>query len=78
LEYDKYYDLNNNPNDLIFNLNSNKKKSLKKEPLRKIDSKFLQHIPYLKTLSFRVDLNNRKTIDFNKNIIWDVELHHGT
>lgn len=78
LEYNKYHTLNNNPNDLICNLNSNKKKTLKKGPLRKIDSKFLQHIPYLKTLSFRVDLTNRKTIDFNKTITWDVELHHGT
>lgn len=74
----KYHKLKNNPNDLICNLNSSKNKIPKKEPLRKIDSKFQQHIPYLKNLSFRVDLTNRKTVDFNKGIDWKVELHHGT
>lgn len=74
----KYYPLDNKKETLIYNLNSTTKKNLKKEPLRKIDSKFLQHIPYLKTLSFRVDLTNRNTQDFNSRIIWDVELHHGT
>lgn len=74
----KYHKLNVKLPKWFTNLNSSKKKILKKEPLRKIDSKFLQHIPYLKNLSFRVDLTNRKTLDFNKNILWKVELHHGT
>lgn len=74
----KYHKLKNNPKDLLFNLNSEENKIQKKEPLRKIDSKFQQHIPYLKNLSFRVDLTNRKTLDFNKGIDWKVELHHWT
>jgi hypothetical protein len=72
----KYHKLKNNPKDLLFNLNSQENKVQKKEPLRKIDSKFQQHIPYLKSLSFRVDLTNRKTLNFYKNIDWKVELHH--
>jgi len=71
-----YYPLDNNLKDLTCNLNSSKKKIPKKDPFRKIDSKFQQHIPYIKTLSFRVDLTNRKTLDFNKGIDWRVELHH--
>jgi len=78
LDSNKYYPLKSKKADLIYNLNSKEIKQLKKEPLRKIDSKFLQHIPYLKSLSFRVDLTNRKTIDFNKWIEWKVELHHWT
>ena len=73
-----YYPLDNNLKDLTCNLNSSKKKIPKKDPFRKIDSKFQQHIPYIKTLSFRVDLTNRKTLDFNKGIDWRVELHHWT
>jgi hypothetical protein len=68
--------LENSSEKLIFNLNSNKKKEFKKEPVRKINAKFSQHIPYLKTLSFRVELTNKKTTDFNEDIVWDVELHH--
>jgi hypothetical protein len=61
--------------DLNFNLNSTDIKKVKKEPNRKINSNFVRHIPYLKTLSFRVDLTNKKTTDFNNNIQWNVELH---
>ena len=74
----QYNKLDINLPEWFTNLNSSKKKVLKKEPLRKIDSKFLQHIPYLKNLSFRVDLTNRKTLDFNNDILWKVELHHWT
>lgn len=74
----KYYPLKDNSKNLICNLNSKAKKNTKKEPLRKINSNFLQHIPYIKTLSFRVDLTNKRTIDFNKWIDWKVELHYWT
>jgi hypothetical protein len=60
----------------LYDLTSDKKKQLKREPLRKIDAKFAQHIPYMKNLSFRVDLTNKNTKDYSKNIKWDVELNY--
>lgn len=78
IKNNEYYPLNNDNTKLEVNLNSSDTKPLKKEPNRKKDAKFLQHIPYLKNLSFRVDLTNRKTIDFENNILWKVELHHWT
>ena len=60
-----------------FDLTGTKRISKKPNP-RKHNAKFSTHIPYLKTRSFRVDLNNIES-DFNNNRFrWSCALHQGT
>ncbi len=59
------------------NLNGRKRK-IKKLNMKKFDSKFAVHVPYLKKRSFRVELNNYASDFNNKEMIWSCILHHGS
>ncbi|MDP2749862.1 MAG: DNA cytosine methyltransferase [Nanoarchaeota archaeon] len=59
------------------NLNGRKREN-KELNTKRSDAKFVMHVPYIKTRSFRVELNNLES-DFNKNKIeWNSVLHQGT
>jgi DNA (cytosine-5)-methyltransferase 1 len=69
-----YFEALNQPK---INLNGTKRK-VKFLQRKRYESKFSQHVPYLKIRNYRVGIENIKS-DFNRrNIIWNGVLHHGT
>jgi len=59
------------------NLNGSKR-TIKKIKKKRYDSRFSQHVPYLKIRNYRVSLENLKSDFKNSEIIWNAVLHHGT
>jgi len=54
------------------------KRKRKSPSVRRIQSKFHQHVPYLKVKGFRVELDNIDSDFDKKRFVWNVRLHHGS